>query len=92
MVKITNKGKKAWVTFTVPSDGIDSASLSGAWNDWKIEPMKRKKSGDFYLTKVLNTGNSYEFGYAVNEDGWICDDTLGCIVSPYGSNNSLLEL
>jgi len=92
MIKITNKGKKAWVTFTLPADGVESATLSGTWNDWKSEPMKRKKSGDFYLTKVLATGNSYEFGYTINEKDWICDYTLGCIASPYGSDNSLLEI
>ena len=92
MIKITNKGKKAWVTFTLPSEGIESATLSGAWNDWKSEPMKRKKNGEFYLTKVLVTGRSYEFGYTINDKEWICDSDLGCVASPYGSDNSLLEL
>jgi len=92
MIKITNKGNKAWVTFTLPPEGIESAMLSGAWNDWKSEPMKQKKSGEFYLTKVLPTGHSYEFGYMINGSEWHCDDQLGCVASPYGSDNSLLEL
>ena len=92
MVKITNKGKKAWVTFSLPGDGIESAKLSGTWNEWKGEPMKQKKNGEFYLTKVLPTGQSYEFGYTVNDNEWHCDDDLGCVASPYGSDNSLLEL
>ena len=54
--------------------------------------MKQKKSGEFYLTKVLPTGQSYEFGYMVNGSEWHCDDDLGCVASPYGSDNSLLEL
>jgi len=92
MVKITKKGKKAWVTFSLPPVGIESAALSGAWNEWKSEPMKQKKSGEFYLTKVLPTGQSYEFGYTVNGHEWHCDDDLGCVASPYGSDNSLLQL
>jgi len=92
MVKITNKGNKAWVTFSLPPEGIESVMLSGTWNDWKSEPMKQKKSGEFYLTKVLPTGQSYEFGYMINDHEWHCDDQLGCVASPYGSDNSLLEL
>ena len=92
MIKVTNKGKKAWVTFTLPSNGIERASLSGTWNDWKSESMRRKKNGDFFLTKVLSTNSSYEFGYTINGKDWICDDTLDCTTSPYGSENSLLEI
>jgi len=92
MVKITKRGKKAWVTFTLAPEGVQSAMLSGAWNDWHKEPMKIKKSGEFYLTKVLATGDSYEFGYVVNDKEWRCDDDLGCVMSPYGSDNSLLVL
>ena len=92
MIKITNKGKRAWVTFSMPGENIQSATLSGAWNDWKSEPMKQKKSGEFYLTKVLPTGHSYEFGYTINDNEWHCDEELGCVASPYGSDNSLLVL
>lgn len=92
MIKITVKEDKAWVTFSLPQQNIESASLSGTWNEWKSEPMKQKKSGEFYLTKVLPTGQSYEFGYTVNGSEWRCDDELGCVASPYDSDNSLLEL
>jgi len=93
MVKITKNGKKAWVTFTLPGgESVESASISGTWNDWKSEEMKKKKNGDFYIRKSLDTGKSYEFGYTVNGDEWHCDDNLGCVASPYGSDNSLLEL
>ena len=92
MVKITNKGDKAWVTFSLMAEDADTVAISGAWNDWKSESMRRKKNGDFFLTKVLSTNSSYEFGYTINGKDWICDDTLDCTTSPYGSENSLLEI
>jgi 1,4-alpha-glucan branching enzyme len=92
MIKITKKGKKAWVTFTLPSTVGESVELSGEWNEWKNEAMKVKKSGEFYITKVLKTDENYEFGYLVNGNEWHCDEELGCIATPFNSNNSLLEL
>lgn len=92
MIKVTNKGKKAWVTFTYPSSNEESISLSGEWNDWEQEPMKKKKNGEFYLTKVLDTDRSYEFGYKTASGAWECDNDLGCVATPFSSHNSLLEL
>ena len=92
MIKITKKGKKAWVTFSLPSTEGESVELCGEWNEWESEPMKVKKSGEFYITKVLSTNKNYQFGYRVNGQDWRCDDELGCIASPFNSNNSLLEL
>ena len=92
MIKITKKGNKAWVTFTLPSTAGESVEISGEWNDWENEPMKVKKSGEFYITKVLKTDANYQFGYRVNGHEWRCDDELGCVASPYDSHNSLLEL
>lgn len=91
MIKITKKGKKAWVTFTAPVEKVDNVELLGDWNDWTPETMKQKKSGEFYLTKVLTIGSDYQFGYRSN-DAWILDETLDKIESPYGSHNSLLVL
>ncbi|QOY54845.1 hypothetical protein HUE87_00950 [Candidatus Sulfurimonas marisnigri] len=92
MVKITAKGQKAWVTFSVmPNDG-DSVAICGEWSDWKDEPMKVKKSGEFYITKVLPLDNDYQFGYRINENRWECDSELGNILSPFGSHNTLLKL
>lgn len=92
MVKITKKGKKAWVTFTLPSTEGDSVEICGEWSNWEYEPMKVKKSGEFYLTKVLKTDENYQFVYRVNGYDWRCDDALGCVTSPFDSLNSLLEL
>ena len=92
MVKITNKGDKAWVTFSFMAEDADTVVISGAWNEWKSEPMKKKKSGEFTIRRLLNKGQSYEFGYTVNGQEWHCDEELGCVASPFGSDNSLLEL
>ena len=92
MVKITKKGKKAWVTFTAPTTECETVAIKGSWNDWKPETMKQKKSGEFYITKVLPVDETYEFGYLVDESDWITDHDLPKTESPFGSKNSVLEL
>lgn len=93
MLTIKKNGQKVWVTFTfAPSEPVDGVSVSGAWNDWKEEPMKQKKSGEYYITKVLKSGNTFEFGYKVNEDAWVTESECASVPSPYFSHNSLLEL
>ena len=47
MIKITKKGNKAWVTFTLPSTEGENVEISGEWNNWENEAMKVKKSGEF---------------------------------------------
>ena len=93
MIKITKKGAKAWVTFTVsPEEGVKSVVLSGEWNDWEKEPMKQKKNGDFSITKVIKTGESYQFGYKINDNEWIAESMCPVALSPFLSENSILEL
>ncbi len=91
MLKISKKEKKARVTFTAPFKDVDSVELMGDWNDWTPEPMKQKKNGEFYLTKVLNVGSNYQFGYHSNGN-WMSDedDTIEKIESPFGSHNSFI--
>lgn len=91
MVKITKKGTKAWVTFTAPVEQAESVELLGEWNEWQPEVMKQKKSGEFYLTKILKCDNDYQFGYRL-EDAWILDETLDKVENDMGSHNSLLSL
>lgn len=93
MLVMKKNGEKVWVTFTVSSiDPIEGITLLGEWNTWEGEPMKKKKNGDYYLTKVLNTGKSFEFGYMVNGEQWLTEDACSSVPSPFGSQNSLLEL
>jgi 1,4-alpha-glucan branching enzyme len=92
MLKITKKGNKAWVTFSIVPESDEKISLYGDWNDWEEEEMKVKKSGEFYLTKVLPCENEYQFGYKVNNKSWICDSDTKTVNSPFGTKNSILEL
>ena len=91
MIKITKKGKKVSVTFTAPVEESEAVELMGEWNDWEPEAMKQRKNGDFYLTKVLDVGSVYQFGY--HHDGeWVIEEELEIVESPFGSHNSVLEL
>ena len=85
MVKITKKS----VIFTLDLDAED-VKLKGSWNGWKEEEMKKNKQGRFTKTKRLGPGR-YEFGYLV--DGvWMSDENLPTTPSPFGSQNSVLEV
>ncbi len=90
MVRITRRGKRAWVTFTLGGDGFESARIKGEWNGWQDEAMKRKRDGDFYIVKVLPVGERFEFGYLVDEGRWMNDEALPTTGSPFGSTNSVL--
>jgi hypothetical protein len=93
MLKIKKNGQKVWVTFTfVPNEMVDSVIILGEWNNWTEEPMKLKKSGEYYITKVLSAGNNFQFGYKVNGTQWVNDDESPTVTSPFGSHNSLLEI
>ncbi|MCK9490964.1 MAG: hypothetical protein M0Q24_02655 [Sulfurimonas sp.] len=91
MLKVTKKGDKAWVTFSIMPESECEVFLSGEWNEWQDEEMKVKKSGEYYLTKVLSCNQSYEFGYKI-DSRWICDNEVQTVESPFGSKNSLLKL
>ena len=93
MVTIKKNGKKVWVTFTFsPPSEVESVSVSGAWSEWKLEPMKRKKSGDYSITKVLKADNRFEFGYKIDDCEWVTEDECPSVSSPFGTQNSVLEI
>jgi 1,4-alpha-glucan branching enzyme len=87
VVKLTPKS----AIFSLALDEtVQEVRLKGSWNDWKPEVMKRDAHGEFSKTKRLKPGR-YEFGYEV--DGvWRIDESLPTVASPYGSQNSLLEV
>ncbi|MCK9374217.1 MAG: hypothetical protein M0P91_13625 [Sulfuricurvum sp.] len=93
MVKKTIRDKKGWVTFTFfPTETIETVVISGEWNDWIDEPMKMKKNGEYFITKILNVGYIYQFGYKINGNEWKIDDECPTVATPFFSHNSLLEL
>ena len=92
MIKSTRRASKVWVTFTVDAKSAEKIYVKGSWDDWKPKEMKRKKSGEFYLTKVLPAGECFEFGYLDDGGRWFADDSLETVESPFGGTNSLLKL
>ncbi len=93
VLTIKKNGQKIWVTFTFsPSNTVENVAVSGEWNEWEEEPMKLKKSGDYYITKVFKSGDSFQFGYKVNGNEWMNEEECSSVPSPFISYNSLLAL
>lgn len=93
MLTMKKNGNRVWVTFTFsPTYMVEDVSVSGEWNAWKMEPMKQKKNGDYYITKVLKVGESFQFGYKVNQNDWHTEDACPSVPTVYASQNSLLTL
>jgi len=93
MLTIKKNGQKVWVTFTFsPAAAVKDVAVSGEWSEWREEPMKQKKSGDYYITKVFKLGDSFQFGYKVDGSDWMTEEECTCVVSPFSSYNSLLNL
>ena len=92
MIKITKRGSKSWVTFTVNIPNSEKLYIKGSWDNWQLKEMKRKRNGDFYITKILDNNNSYEFGYENEKGEWIHDESLDNVNSPFGSINSIIHI
>ena len=93
MIKIKKHKTKAWVTFTVKGqDWLNKVQITGSWNGWKKEDMKQKKNGDFYITKILPTGQIYEFRYVLNSKEWANDEDAMSVTNSFGSVNSAIEI
>lgn len=93
MLTVKKKGKRAWVTFTFsPTYEVNDVAISGEWNEWDEEPMKKKKNGDYYITKVFSDGDTYQFGYKINHNDWIAEHDCTRVPTIYASENSVLEV
>ncbi len=93
MVTIKKNGKKVWVTFTFsPQNSVKDVSVCGEWSEWKHEPMKQKKNGDYSITKVFKAGDSFEFGYKVDSNQWFIEDECPSVDSPFLTQNSVLKI
>jgi len=87
------------VTFRVPKDAANGAkaiNVVGDFNNWstQVNPMKRLKSGDFTATINLETSNSYQFRYLMDEKIWENDGEADRYVrSDYGNcDNSIVNV
>ena len=91
-IEITPKAKKATVVFTTQArKDASQAVLTGDWNNWEAVAMKKKRDGSFSVKINIDLGKSYQFGYSI--DGvWTTDSDLPLAASPFGTNNSVLDL
>ena len=91
-IEIAQKEKKATVTFTSQARGDAShATLSGEWDNWTAWTMKKNTDGTFSVKITINSGKSYQFGYSI-DGNWTPDTDLPLVASPFGTNNSILDL
>ena len=91
-IKIAPKVRKATVTFTTNArDDASHAILTGEWDGWAACAMKKKTDGTFSVKVNIYTGKSYQFGYSI-DGNWTPDTDLPMVSSPFGTNNSILDL
>lgn len=91
-VDIAPKVKKAAVTFTTQSrKDASRAILTGEWDGWTSLEMKKNIDGTFSVKINIDLGKSYQFGYSI-DGSWTPDADLTSVASPFGTNNSILDL
>ncbi|NTS75572.1 isoamylase early set domain-containing protein [Catenovulum sp. SM1970] len=85
------------VTFRLTKEqakSADKVNLVGDFNDWDKEAieMTKLKSGDFSVVVSLESGQSYQFRYLLNESEWENDwDADDYVPSSIGdSDNSVV--
>jgi 1,4-alpha-glucan branching enzyme len=73
---ITKRKKldKVQVTFALePRD--EPVFVSGTFNDWAREPLKKAKDGQLKATVSASPGDVIEFRYVTASDEWFDDDS-----------------
>ena len=91
-IKIAPKVRKATVTFTTQArENASQAILTGEWDNWTACTMKKNSNGTFSVKVNIYTGRSYQFGYSI-DGNWTPDTDLPMVASPFGTNNSILDL
>ncbi|MFC1591633.1 isoamylase early set domain-containing protein [Thermodesulfobacteriota bacterium] len=87
------------MTFKLPqaaTPDAKSVTIVGDFNNWETlaNPLRKIKSGTWFLALVLETGRDYQFRYLIDESRWIndwhADRYANC---PYaGSDNSVVTV
>jgi len=91
-IKIAPKIRKATVTFTTQArECASQALLVGEWDGWTACAMKKNMDGTFSVNVNIYTGKCYQFGYSI-DGNWTPDTDLPMVASPFGTNNSILDL
>lgn len=84
------------VTFRLAKDvaqSLDSAFLTGEFNNWNTNdtPMKKLKSGEFTVSVNLEKGKEYQFKYLLNGNDWINDkEADSYIINEFQTENSVV--
>ena len=63
------------VTFKLPQAAAadaQSVTLAGDFNNWdtRVNPLRKLKSGTWFLAHVLEAGKNYQFRYCIDESRW----------------------
>lgn len=86
------------VTFCLSHEHLNTAEsihLVGDFNGWcpKTNPMTKTKDGKFSASIELDPGKNYQFRYLIDGHKWENESEADSyVLSPYGVNNSVLEL
>ena len=84
------------VTFSLSAEDANKVSVVGSFNKWnqKKAVLKKLKNGTFKGTVDLETGNSYEFKYLIDETVYVNDDSADAYVwnDFAGAENSIVNV
>jgi hypothetical protein len=92
MIKATSiSNGKVYVTFTFkPETDVEKIELAGSWNNWEKQKLRKKRNGEFYITKLLPAATVYEFKYIIDDNEWLLDDEADTTPNNYGTLNSVI--
>ena len=89
-------GKTCRVWFYLPAEvNAREANIVGDFNGWdqRVNPMKVKKDGTFYLGLSLEAGKDYQFRYLLDHERWENDWQADAYVpNDLGEENSVVKV
>ena len=69
--KRTLKSGKVKITFEVDYlPDADLVEITGDWNEWELEPMKKYKNGKHKYWATLDPKQEYQFRYRIDDEKW----------------------
>lgn len=83
---------KVQITFVQPARE-EAVFLSGSFNDWQQEPLKKAKDGTLRATVSADPGDTLEFRYVTASGEWFDDDGADEHVwNEHGTKNGLIRI
>lgn len=83
---------KVQITFVQPARE-EVVFLSGSFNDWQQEPLKKAKDGTLRATVSADPGDTLEFRYVTASGEWFDDDGADEHVwNEHGTKNGLIRI